>query len=218
MVFTPGWLENESIWLQMQYKYLLELIKGCLYKEFFQDLDKALIAFMDPKVYGRSILENSSFIVSSAHPEKSLHGSGFVARLTGATAEFVSIWLNMVLGEKPFYLDKHGRLTLRFSPVLPGHLFTKEAAEAEFYTSEDKKEKVLIPKNSFAFSFLGKTLVVYHNPKRANTYGKAAARPKKIVLNPKNGKEVKIKSDVLFSQHAQAVRDGKIRRIDVFLN
>jgi len=217
MVFTPGWLENESIWLHMEYKYLLELIKGGLHKEFFQDLDKALVAFMDPKVYGRSILENTSFIVSSAHPEKSLHGSGFVARLTGATSEFVSIWLNMVLGKKPFSLDKEGRLALRFSPVLPGHLFTKEASLAKIYTSEDKKEQVLIPKNSFAFLFLGKTLVVYHNPKRTNTYGRADAKPKKMVLSPEKGKEIKIKSDVLLSQHAQAVREGKIKRIDVFL-
>jgi len=30
--FTPGWLENESIWLHMEYKYMLELLKAGLYK------------------------------------------------------------------------------------------------------------------------------------------------------------------------------------------
>lgn len=217
MVFTPGWLENESVWLHMEYKYLLELIRGGLHKEFFQDLDKALVAFMDPNLYGRSILENSSFIVSSAHPEKSLHGNGFVARLTGATCEFVSIWLNMVVGKKPFSLDKGGKLTLKFSPVLPGRLFTKEASKDEFYFAENKKEEILIPKNSFAFSFLGKTLVVYHNPRRANTYGQGAVGAKKIILSPKKGKEVKIKAGVLSSYYARLVREGKIKQIDVFL-
>jgi hypothetical protein len=33
-VFTPGWLENESIWLHMEYKYLLEILKQGLYEEF----------------------------------------------------------------------------------------------------------------------------------------------------------------------------------------
>lgn len=33
--FTPGWLENESIWLHMEYKYLLELIRNGMYEEFF---------------------------------------------------------------------------------------------------------------------------------------------------------------------------------------
>ena len=32
--FTPGWLENESVWLHMEYKYLLELLKAGLYEEF----------------------------------------------------------------------------------------------------------------------------------------------------------------------------------------
>ena len=30
--FTPGWLENESIWLHMEYKWLLEMLKSGLYE------------------------------------------------------------------------------------------------------------------------------------------------------------------------------------------
>lgn len=33
--FPPGWLENESIWLHMEYKYMLELIRNGLYDEFY---------------------------------------------------------------------------------------------------------------------------------------------------------------------------------------
>ena len=81
--FTPGWLENESIWMHMSFKYLWELQKAGLYEAFFEALKNHLPPFMDPQVYGRSPLENSSFIVSSAHPDESLHGNGFVARLSG---------------------------------------------------------------------------------------------------------------------------------------
>ena len=73
-VFTPGWLENESVWLHMEYKYILELLKNGLYKEFFTDFKNVLVPFQGPRRYGRSILENSSFIVSSAFPDQRLHG------------------------------------------------------------------------------------------------------------------------------------------------
>ncbi|PAM92997.1 hypothetical protein B4N84_20275, partial [Flavobacterium sp. IR1] len=79
--FTPGWLENESIFLHMEYKYLLATLKSGLYDEFYEDMKQALIPFLDPEMYGRSILENSSFIASSANPNVDLHGKGFVSRL-----------------------------------------------------------------------------------------------------------------------------------------
>nr|MDE5965481.1 hypothetical protein [Lachnospiraceae bacterium] len=74
--FTPGWLENESVWLHMEYKYLLELLKSGLYKEYFDDLKKAGVPFIPYETYGRSPLENSSFIASSANPNRRIHGKG----------------------------------------------------------------------------------------------------------------------------------------------
>ena len=95
--FTPGWLENESVFLHMAYKYLLELVKVGLYDEFFEEIKTGLVVFTDPNVYGRSILENSSFIASSANPDESLHGKGFVARLSGSTVEFLNMWVEMFI-------------------------------------------------------------------------------------------------------------------------
>ena len=69
--FTPGWLENESVFLHMAYKYLLEVLRAGLHEEFFAEMRGGLVPFVDPAVYGRSPLENSSFIVSSAHPDES---------------------------------------------------------------------------------------------------------------------------------------------------
>jgi hypothetical protein len=38
--FSPGWLENQSVWLHMSYKYYLELLRGGLYEEFFSEVCK----------------------------------------------------------------------------------------------------------------------------------------------------------------------------------
>lgn len=203
-IFTPGWLENESIWLHMEYKYLLEILKVGLYKEFFEELKNLLIPFQEPEIYGRSIFENSSFLVSSAFPDKRLHGKGFVARLSGSTAELVSIWLAMNTGGRPFFLNESNELNLRFRPALPAWLFTKHS-QAGF------------PKNSFAFKFLGKTIVVYHNPRRKNTAGRDSVRTRFMVMRYDDGRKVEIKKDTIGAPYAQDVRDRKVKRIDIYL-
>jgi hypothetical protein len=101
-VFTPGWLENESIFLHMHYKYLLEILKAGMYDEFFKEIKTGWVAFRDPQQYGRSVYENSSFICSSSFPNPQFHGRGFVARLSGATVEFMSMMYRLFLGPKPF--------------------------------------------------------------------------------------------------------------------
>ncbi|MFH1868941.1 MAG: hypothetical protein ABH843_08230 [Candidatus Omnitrophota bacterium] len=203
-VFAPGWLENESVWTHMEYKYLLEVLKSGLHDEFYQDFKNVIIAFHDPRRYGRSILENSSFMVSSAFPQKNLHGNGFVARLSGATAEFINIWLLICSGKRPFYLGKDERLYLELKPILPGWLFTKFAKDG-------------FGKNSFAFKFLGSTIIVYHNPKRKDTFGDNAAKVKEIRLKPLKGREVILKSAVIAAPYSYEVRRGNIERIDIFL-
>ena len=47
-IFPAGWLENESVWLHMEYKYFLELLRCGLTKEFFTEIHGALIPFLDP--------------------------------------------------------------------------------------------------------------------------------------------------------------------------
>ena len=197
-VFTPGWLENESIWLHMEYKYLLEVLSSGLYEEFYRDFKNLLIPFQDPQRYGRNILENSSFIVSSAFPEKNLHGNGYVARLSGSTAEFLQIWLTMNLGKKPFQLDVRGELCLKFQPLLAGWLFNKDT-------------------NTYGFNFLSKIWVTYHNPARKNTFGSHGAIVKKIVFKSEAGKTVEINSDTIPHPYAQQIRSRQVSRIDIYL-
>jgi hypothetical protein len=194
--FNPGWLENESIWLHMEYKYLLEVLKAGLYDEFFEDFRQTLIPFLDTKVYRRSPLENSSFLVSSAHPDKKLHGAGFVARLSGSTAEFLSIWHTMMAGENPFILED-GSLCLKFIPTLPGWLFTEEG--------------------EISFRFLGRCRVTYHNPGRLDILG-GKPRPNKFVLHKGNGRSTEIQAAFLRAPYAEDIRSGQITSVDVFFD
>ncbi|TRZ94115.1 cellobiose phosphorylase [bacterium] len=197
-VFEPGWLENESIWMHMEYKYLLETLKMGLTEEFYSDFKNVLVPFQDPARYGRSILENSSFIVSSAFPDKNLHGNGFVARLSGSTVEFLNIWLLMNLGKQPFFVNEKNELNLRFSPLLAGWLFNPKT-------------------RSYAFNFLGKIWVVYRNPKRENTFGKNGARAVKINFNDREGNAVEIPSDTIPHPYAEQIRSLQIKQIDIDL-
>lgn len=210
--FTSGWLENESVWLHMEYKYLLELIKSGLCDEFYKDFFKTLIPFQDPQRYGRSILENSSFLVSSAFPDKKIHGNGYVARLSGSTSEFLQIWLFMNVGKESFFINHRGKLCLKFNPILHKDLFTKKRQKYVF----DNKE-VSVDKNSYVFNFLGSTLVFYHNPKRLNTFGSNAAKIEKIILEDRQGSKYEIRSDLISEDYAYDVRSGNFSRIDIYL-
>jgi hypothetical protein len=194
-VFAPGWLENESIWLHMEYKYLLELLKAGLYKEFFDEFKNAGVCFQTPEVYGRSILENSSFIASSAFPDPRVWGRGYIARLSGSTAEFLSMWLIMTQGQRPFRLGVGGELELGFRPVIPGSFFTD--------------------KGTFSFNFLRGTAVCYHNPKRLDTYAPEMAILKIDVAWKAGGREA-LHGKIIRGKLAERIRNGEADSIDIY--
>ena len=193
--FTPGWLENESIWLHMEYKYLLEVLKSGLYIQFFEDFKKAAIPFLDPKVYGRSILENSSFIASSANPNEAFHGKGFVARLSGSTIEFLHMWQIMMFGNKLFTQNQEG-LSLTLEPAIPAYLI-----------GEDKQVSAM---------FLGHTQVVYQFDQQADyipgNYEIAA-----IKLAYFGGSSCELAKGILTGKYAEDLRIGKVEKLVVTL-
>lgn len=216
--FTPGWLENESVWLHMEYKYLLELLKNRLYDEFYEDFFELLVPFQKPAVYGRSILENSSFIASSAHPDTSLHGRGFVARLSGSTAELIHMWLLMNIGSEPFYLGQDGNLCLRLRPALSAKLFTKKSTRRRFFDSCGRAREMTFEKDTYSFLFLNKTLIVYRNPKRKSTFGHVGVVPVRIIIYAQDKELAIIEGREIGSPYAAMVREGKIDRIEVELS
>lgn len=194
--FTPGWLENESIWLHMEYKYLLELLKSDMYEEFFEDFHKTAIPFLDADVYGRSIYENSSFIASSKNPDSSCHGKGFVARLSGSTVEFLNMWIIMMFGKNPFLVED-GELVFAPAPVLPDYLVEEGGTV----------EAVL----------LGETRVVYHTGKKKD-YIPGNYQIAEYTFTYKDGHTEKAKQPEVKGKTAQDVRDGLIEEIQITLN
>ncbi len=207
--FPRGWLENESIWLHMEYKYLLELLKNDMYEEFYKNFHNCGICFQDPERYGRSILENSSFLASSVYPDKALWGKGFVARLTGATSEILSIWSLMCLGKAPFFVDDREDICLRFAPFLKSELFTKVPHKVDMNGALRS-----FPANVFAFRLFSRTLVVYHNPHRQDTYARGVKTVKIEVLA--RGRKTVFKKEFLSSEIVSKLREGRIDEIHVY--
>lgn len=193
--FTPGWLENESIWLHMEYKYLLELLNSALYEEFFHDFEKACIPFLDEMTYGRSTFENSSFIASSANPNENIHGKGFVSRLSGSTAEFIHMWQIMMFGKQPFQYE-NGKLKLIFEPTIP-----------EYLIDQDRIIRA---------TFLGNISVTYHlSNKKPLIPGKYEIKDMKVYYI--NGEKKVVKGNNISPNIAQDIRDKKVQEIEVLI-
>jgi hypothetical protein len=188
---------------------LLDVLKNGLYEEFYRDFKKACVCFFDPERYGRNILENSSFIVSSVYPDKNLWGKGFAARLSGATVELLNIWVFLVMGKNPFFMDKHNGLSLQFKPLLKKEMFTAQKQVINF-----SGKKITIEENCFAFKIFSSTLVIYHNPGCKDTHSEDC-RVEKITLE-ENGKKTTLNSAIISLPQASAVRAGAVSRIDVY--
>ena len=186
--FTPGWLENESVFMHMEFKYLLELIKGDLVAEYFEEIQTTLPPYLDYESYGRSIIENSSFIVSSANKNESLHGQGFSARLSGSTAEFLSMWKYMFVGKKLFQMDKD-ELTFTIEPNISGDFF-------------DENGEV-------NFKLFSKIDVKYVNKEKKSTFGIDKADITKIEFML-NGQNVEVSGNIIRGTYAEKLRNKEI--------
>ncbi len=191
--FTKGWLERESNFLHMTYKYLLGLLHAGLHEEFFAMMKKNLVCFMDPAVYGRSTLENSSFLATANNPDKRTHGRGFFARLSGSTIEALNMWTMMMAGKKPFRIED-GELVLRFTPVLDESFFKTDGTAS--------------------FTFRKKTTVTYVNPSRKNTYGEG--RIERLVLE-RQGETITRQGDAVRGRLAEEVRNGSFKSITAYI-
>jgi hypothetical protein len=193
--FTPGWQERESVFLHMHYKYLLSMLRAGLYDNFFDEMKTAWLPFRSPETYGRSPLENSSFLASGVNPDPSLHGRGFVTRLSGSTTEVLSMWAVMMVGETWFTFD-NDELAFTFAPIVPGWLFDWEG--------------------KLTFRLLSSCEVTYFNVRRVNTFGADAARVASMLLEAE-GRNAKMEGCVLPEEWALLLRDGKLKKISIEL-
>lgn len=190
--FTPGWLERESIFMHMTYKYILGLAKAQLWDLFYEELPTNMISYLSKEVYGRPTTENSSFIASSVNPDPSVRGQGFVARLSGSTAELMSIWKMMMVGKKWFSMEGD-TLNFCFEPNLSYDFFDQNG--------------------ECSFMLLSKTWVTYINKSGLNTFGPDRATVREIVVDG-----VSFSSDHITGESAIRLREGKIDQIKVFFD
>ncbi len=78
--------------------------------------------------------------------------------------------------------------------------------------------EIRVPANCFAFKFLQKTIVIYHNDKRKNTFGKDSARIASYSLKYTDGKILESEGDSLDTPIAGDIRKGLVEKMDIFLH
>lgn len=185
--FPAGWLERESCFLHMSYKVLLALLEAGMYEEFYSDIKTGLVPFMSAEQYGRSTLENSSFIVTSNHSDKAKWGKGYQARLTGANAEVLSMWRTMMGISKPFVME-NGELKFELSPKLHKDFFDGDKV---------------------TFRLFGKTDVTY-----INKSGKSTWNGTQVARYRLKGEKT-VEAQTVTGSLAEDVRKGKFKTIEV---
>ena len=166
------------------------MIKAGLYDEYYETITRALIPFLDPNMYGRSTLENSSFLASSVNPNEDIHGRGFVARLSGSTTEMMSMWIEMFMGGKVFTCED-GNLVLNFEPKIANWLFDE---------------------GKVTFRLLSCCDVTYVNNTGKNTYGEDGAKVSRIEID----ENVVSNDSRIAGRLAEDIRDGKVDKITVY--
>ncbi|GKY94058.1 hypothetical protein MPSEU_000372400 [Mayamaea pseudoterrestris] len=209
MAFAPGWLENQSIWMHMSYKYYLQLLRGKLYDELFSEMKGGgMLPFMDADRYGRSLMECSSFIASSAFPDPSIVGQGFLARLSGSTAEFLDIWKLMFIGPKPFTMNKSGDVEMQLTPALPSWLFEDNDPDSSDPTFDEDGSHVV------SYKLFASIIVTYHNPGGKTLYG---THPKLYRVTYTNGDTDRIDGKTIPTKTAIAIRQiSTVKSIDAY--
>lgn len=207
IAFPPGWLENQSIWMHMSYKYYLQLLRGKLYDQFFSEYKGGgILPYMNPDTYGRPLTECSSFIASSAFPDPSIHGMGYVARLSGSTAEFMDMYQIMFYGPSMFYLNESDELEFKLTPALPSWLFVDKESDGDAILDEHGQYTV-------SFKLFGKIQITYHNPDGGNLYG---VSPMKYFIVMKDGTSQTVERSEVPTELALQIRTTKVSSIDAY--
>ncbi len=186
--FSKGWLERESCFLHMDYKYLLGLLEAGYYHDFYREIRSNWTLNMDPNRYGRWPIEASSFVIPSNNPNPAKHGLGCYARLTGANAEFLNMAVLLFAGDAIYSYENR---TLHF------HL--KPLLSKDFFDANGDCD----------FLLFNRCRVFYHNPKHLDCF--EGVHLTYVIGNERYEGEV-------VGALAQAIRDGKIARLDVFID
>jgi hypothetical protein len=123
--------------------------------------------------------------------------------------EFLHLWTHLFLGPNPFVFEQ-GQLRFKPEPVLAKSLFSTDERIVTLFDTEET-----LPAHSAAYALLGATLLVYINPEFRNTFGQAAVKPCRYRLYGRDGSEQTVESPYLKGEIAEALRDGRFRRVEV---
>lgn len=164
-----------------------------MYTQFFDEMQSGMLPFIHSETYGRSPVECSSFIASSAFVDPSIRGRGYLARLSGSTAEFLSMWALMMIGPTPFFINTETKLVeMQLTPVLPSWLFQEDV-------------DALTPEHKYYIEFMLFTSikVVYFVPKPQDLFGMS---PRKYKIGLRDGSIVNIDGPTIPNDVALRVR------------
>jgi hypothetical protein len=215
--WAKGWYENESIFVHVQYKFLLQMLRCGLHDDFFADMRRCFPPFFDCAVYGRSLTENVSTIFSSAHDRPAYHGRGYQPRLSGNNAEMVQIALTLYLGERPFRAGIEG-VSFAPTPILPSWLFTAREETRRIHHWGSPPETVDFPANVCSFTLFGHTLVTYHNPRRLPTFGAERCGPTQYRCIDNDGREEVFAGTSINGAIVDRLRNRGVRSIAILLD
>ena len=127
------------------------------------------------------------------NPDPARWGRGFVARLSGSTAEFLQMWQIMFFGPAPFRWED-GALRLALEPFIPSYLMPEDGVVRA--------------------AFLGNVQVTYHAPGcGALVPGKTV--PARWTLTGRDGTQYAVSAPFLSDYEARKIRDGEIAAIDI---
>ena len=153
---------------------------------------------MDPVKYGRSLMECSSFLASSAFPDPSFHGRGFSARLSGSTAEFLSMWKLIFIGSNPYFMDESGNLAMSLRPAVPAWMFKDDIDPNAADPTYDEDGNLTI-----SFKLFAHIPVTYHNSKGIDLFD---VTPNEYKITLKDGTIEEVQGGVIPADLADKIR------------
>ena len=217
IIFPDGWLEGQSIWTHMDYKFLLELVKSGLYDEFFTEIKTNVPAFMDVLEWQRIITQLGSFSVASSHPDKRMHGTAQYAQSSGGCTEWLTILIELFMGGKMSFTTPEGKLRTKVAPIIPGEWFTENEQDITIYQG-GKEHTVKIEEHSFATQIYANTLMVIHNPDRLDTYD-LNTEIQLIEIKTLDGSETLeyYQDDMINAASTKKLRSKGVERIDLYI-
>lgn len=164
-----------------------------MYSQFFDEMHSGMLPFIHSETYGRSPIECSSFIASSSFVDPSIRGRGYLARLSGSTAEFLSMWAFMMIGPTPFFINTDTNLVeMQLKPVLPSWLFQEDV---DAIKPEDKYY--------IEFKLFTSIKVVYFAPEPRDLF---EISPKKYEIGLRDGSIVNIEGPTIPNDVALRIR------------